>query len=274
MSSTNAACAQRLSASRIISVYRSRKAIRRSCAQRLSASRIISVAVGSTPGLYEGAQRLSASRIISGAMRPRSSSAVPIVLNAFRHHGLYRMVGSVSRSFRRQVIRAQRLSASRIISGRCLPRAGPAHGGVLNAFRHHGLYRSGDAPGGASCGSSTGAQRLSASRIISGTPGRPRRPSASACSTPFGITDYIGQAHGGRASPAQMCSTPFGITDYIGFRPQRRHWCDCLDGAQRLSASRIISAAAGRPCSAFAHHVLNAFRHHGLYRTCFHETSR
>ena len=85
------------------------------------------------------------------------------------------------------------------------------------------------------------------------------------CSTPFGITDYIGIGWNTSTPPASrcaqrlsasriisvaagttvkhlpaMCSTPFGITDYIGLR--------CRSA---LSAGR---------------HVLNAFRHHGLYR--------
>ena len=42
-------------------------------------------------------------------------------------------------------------------------------------------------------------------------------PGVHQCSTPFGITDYIG---GGDITltglAGEMCSTPFGITDYIG----------------------------------------------------------
>ena len=36
------------------------------------------------------------------------------------------------------------------------------------------------------------------------------------CSTPFGITDYIGLHRAGVDSGPPWCSTPFGITDYIG----------------------------------------------------------
>ena len=110
------------------------------------------------------------------------------MLNAFRHHGLYRGVGEL----------LERTNAEL----------------VLNAFRHHGLYR---APAG-----------------------------------------------GGGAGPRE-CSTPFGITDYIGRRRGRRSTA-IATSAQRLSASRIIS---GQPEGLEGlHHimVLNAFRHHGLYR--------
>ena len=185
-----------------------------------------------------GAQRLSASRIISAVDMPQQRRRPSLmVLNAFRHHGLYRMVisdrivaGSITAG-------AQRLSASRIISAARRP-----HGRgvvVLNAFRHHGLYRPNQ---NWSSIDITGAQRLSASRIISAAVAAPVLPRRLMCSTPFGITDYIGTLHPAVTTENDaMCSTPFGITDYIGCR---------------LSASH--------------HHtpieVLNAFRHHGLYR--------
>ena len=133
------------------------------------------------------------------------------VLNAFRHHGLYRLYAGGSGVYA-QI--------------------------VLNAFRHHGLYRTG-------IGNPFGVLKQ--------------------CSTPFGITDYIG-THGYQGEPDYVlvlnafrhhglyrshsddarylqlfwCSTPFGITDYIGptwARKKRSKPC----GAQRLSASRIIS---------------------------------
>ena len=88
------------------------------------------------------AQRLSASRIISG----RASSAA---------------ISAVSSG-------AQRLSASRIISGRSPHQQGDSRLEVLNAFRHHGLYR---------------VRRLRVLDI-----------ERELCSTPFGITDYIGTA--------------------------------------------------------------------------------
>ena len=62
---------------------------------------------------------------------------------------------------------------------------------MLNAFRHHGLYRRlkevktpPKAP--------KGAQRLSASRIISAGVQVAHVGDEFTCSTPFGITDYIG----------------------------------------------------------------------------------
>ncbi len=36
------------------------------------------------------------------------------------------------------------------------------------------------------------------------------------CSTPFGITEYIGEQYVALASLCYKCSTPFGITEYIG----------------------------------------------------------
>ena len=108
------------------------------------------------------------------------------------------------------------------------------------------------------------------------------------CSTPFGITDYIGFGRTFRQPCSQRCSTPFGITDYIGGarRGHRHH----VSGAQRLSASRIISDGDGSAAISRRFQcstpfgitdyigttrylrlpkivsVLNAFRHHGLYR--------
>ena len=206
------------------------------------------------------------------------------MLNAFRHHGLFRrltqsvtdttlkcstpsasrIISAVAPLAHRELrLGAQRLSASRIISGwRPIRRSRPRRW-VLNAFRHHGLFRvetAGDIFGGAiRCSTPFGitdyfgvsrlqvvvprplsAQRLSASRIISGT------PSARRCAGSVG---------------AQRLS---GITDYFGSRlpPTRRK----VIGAQRLSASRIISVQL--PVSPVVHPVmvLNAFRHHGLFR--------
>ena len=64
----------------------------------------------------------------------------------------------------------------------------------------------------------------------------------SRCSTPFGITDYIGSPIIGYWLPdPPMCSTPFGITDYIGSSAPRGASIRQQLSAQRLSASRIIS---------------------------------
>ena len=253
-------------------------------AQRLSASRIISERAGGG----DGAQR----RRVLNAFRHHGLYRIDVdhrlrahrpVLNAFRHHGLYRcsarrsMAASASGAQRLSASRiisasahaatkartrgAQRLSASRIISvvGRPFARIDRR---VLNAFRHHGLYRCRQPAGSLP---QVCAQRLSASRIISAARTALGLDDSDKCSTPFGITDYIGWSSTSgcrwRARCAQRlsasriisvtiaivrrfggvrCSTPFGITDYIGLwltAPRtRRSPC-----AQRLSASRIIS---------------------------------
>ena len=137
----------------------------------------------------------------------------PCVLNAFRHHGLYR---------------GARCSARRRVKWH-----------VLNAFRHHGLYRagiSGDSvpsfPSVLNAFRHHGLYRVSYARI---------QEFGLQCSTPFGITDYIG-AHWAWSEAHQdyMCSTPFGITDYIGSATGQSTGRS-TPGAQRLSASRIIS---------------------------------
>ena len=139
LSMARATSAQRLSASRIISVHRDPDGAQSECAQRLSASRIISV------GGRDGPLRASE------------------VLNAFRHHGLYRPTADVAQ----EVLRVSCSTPFGITDyiGRS-ERAGRTGGRlVLNAFRHHGLYRL--CQSAASSFSATGAQRLSASRIIS-----------------------------------------------------------------------------------------------------------
>ena len=85
---------------------------------------------------------------------------------------------------------------------------------VLNAFRHHGLYRQ--------------------------EPAEDSLVTDEKCSTPFGITDYIGSDQI-TLCQSIACSTPFGITDYIGRSSAARRPTG-PPGAQRLSASRIISA--------------------------------
>ena len=77
-----------------------------------------------------------------GAAAPTQAPAGdPVVLNAFRHHGLYR----------RQHLQPIAIDPD----------------AVLNAFRHHGLYR----------------VQVYASWVRM----------VDECSTPFGITDYIGR---------------------------------------------------------------------------------
>ena len=61
---------------------------------------------------------------------------------------------------------------------------------VLNAFRHHGVYRT--------------LWGIRADTI------------ARMCSTPFGITEYIGRRGLDQLLVSHLCSTPFGITEYIG----------------------------------------------------------
>ena len=184
------------------------------------------------------------------------------VLNAFRHHGLYRRRCRPAAS-------TGRLSCSTPFGITDYIGYDPAgyeaqSWVVLNAFRHHGLYRSAHRPPDPA--PPEGAQRLSASRIISGVVTVPSlrerrvlnafrhhglyRPPAACmeavvppvCSTPFGITDYIGFPGSAISSRGSRCSTPFGITDYIG------------RGRPRAAGARVFRR------------VLNAFRHHGLYR--------
>ena len=186
--------AQRLSASRIISgSHRSPSTISARCAQRLSASRIISgvpelagshgLQVCSTPfgitdyiGVYQscviaslviGAQRLSASRIISAVV---VSSAIVTSCMCSTPFGItdYIGPGSATASRHRPGRCAQRLSASRIISASIVASRSSSWRTVC-------------------------AQRLSASRIISVAVPFARGRRAGWCSTPFGITDYIGR---------------------------------------------------------------------------------
>ena len=191
---------------------RSRSRSSRTSAQRLSASRNISDEIDRIPYLAPGcAQRLSASRNISAADRGAAAQPLQHVLNAFRHHGIYRMVPPARSSSRSC---AQRLSTSRNISvdgarraGRVqqmcstpfgiteyIGRGGDGHVGVavvvLNAFRHHGIYRRG-----------------ARSR------GRFPAPVLNAFRH-HGIyrLELIPQ----QVSPTEVCSTPFGITEYIG----------------------------------------------------------
>ena len=137
------------------------------------------------------------------------------MLNAFRHHGLYRR------------------------RGRGRPVA--LHGAVLNAFRHHGLYRTGTGLSrtvdGVTCSTPFGITDYIGPAMPAGL-----EPDGLACSTPFGITDYIGSAGACNSTfDSARCSTPFGITDYIGI-------------------GKCYTRFVSRP------QVLNAFRHHGLYR--------
>ena len=60
---------------------------------------------------------------------------------------------------------------------------------VLNAFRHHGVYRLPVMSASECC---TSAQRLSASRSISDATVVAVTRGGNLCSTPFGITEYIG----------------------------------------------------------------------------------
>ncbi len=108
-------------------------------AQRLSASGSISVVAA---GVLDQVAKCSTPFGITeyiGQPGDRHQARDAEVLNAFRHHGVYRtrFVLSIASICRR----AQRLSASRSISdgiSRTGTRPPPR---VLNAFRHHGVYR-------------------------------------------------------------------------------------------------------------------------------------
>ena len=158
----------------------------------------------------------------------------PDVLNAFRHHGLYRAIDMIL------ALDAEVL--------------------VLNAFRHHGLYRPSISQiqprysaqrlsasriiSAVSIASricrSVGAQRLSASRIISVLLESRRRFEWIRCSTPFGITDYIGSGPGARPLSATCGAQRLSASRIISAYRLRRHR-PRVRSAQRLSASRIIS---------------------------------
>ena len=134
---------------------------------------------------------------------------------------------------------------------------------MLNAFRHHGVYR---------------------------PPCQPPEALIE-CSTPFGITEYIGRRrrryeherlqvlnafrHHGvyRPTPVrcarwtlEACSTPFGITEYIGVDdtpPKQPPPKQVLNAFRHHGVYRYRRRRQGgwhRP-------VLNAFRHHGVYRS-------
>ena len=163
------------------------------------------------------------------------------VLNAFRHHGLYRSCPP------RPGVRAVRMCSTPfgITDYIGWHRRRPWHRlRVLNAFRHHGLYRLYRIAG-------FGRRRrkvLNAFRhhgLYRRRLDERLRRIPCMCSTPFGITDYIGPAGKWKGCGVLMCSTPFGITDYIGQRDR------VLDKERQIQ-------------------VLNAFRHHGLYRSCAH----
>ena len=180
------------------------------------------------------AQRLAASRTISGGRVRGEPLRAHHVLNALRHHGLFRV---------RQARRARN------------------HQLVLNALRHHGLFRPGLATlskrpvncaqrlaasrtisgrmESRHCATDVSAQRLAASRTISVGCSDAQRPWCG-CSTPCGITDYFGRTSGMVGpQPRKRCSTPCGITDYFGLDPPGT--IAESPGAQRLAASRTIS---------------------------------
>ncbi len=215
---TDWSCAQRLSASRSISD----PAYRLQCtsipgAQRLSASRSISVCCRATGTCRRCAQRLSASRSISG---------VPPVT----------VIGSW--------VCSTPFGITEYI-GRLVGRSADHGRAVLNAFRHHGVYRV-----AASLHVLTLYHGCSTPFGITeyigavGTPTRPRR--STQCSTPFGITEYIGLFLSSYpSSTSVLCPTPFGITEYIG-PPSSAVRLTHLKCAQRLSASRSISGPASQ----------------------------
>ena len=132
------------------------------------------------------------------------------------------------------------------------------------------------------------AQRLSASRNISAAAPAPAPAVLLQCSTPFGITEYIGArprraagwrqvlnafrhhgiyrtSSGPRIAPCpDRCSTPFGITEYIGRKAASEHdytvLCSTPFGITEYIGRGAARHRGGPP-------VLNAFRHHGIYRS-------
>ena len=110
------------------------------------------------------------------------------------------------------------------------------------------------------------------------------------CSTPFGITDYIGPGtrsrgqisdvfnafrHHGLYRPhpsMRLCGLSVSVQRLSASRIISAGCRSCsrrstAAGVQRLSASRIISVGvAGAVPALRARRVFNAFRHHGLYR--------
>ena len=155
-----------------------------------------------------GAQRLSASWMVSHD-GVRLQPVRRLVLNAFRRHGWFHTIGESRLPW---FAGAQRLSASWMVSlspasvtARGQPLCSTPFGvmdgftlrqvatsascsRVLNAFRRHGWFHR-RCGGTFSRGSRPGAQRLSASWMVSLRAGQARRGSHIACSTPFGVMD-------------------------------------------------------------------------------------
>ena len=216
--------------------------VRPSCAQRLSASRIISAARASR--VANVARPCSTPFGITdyfGLQRLLLGLEILLVLNAFRHHGLFRSPTTLAESLRTC---AQRLSASRIIS---VPEHGQHLLSLLGCSTPFGITDYfGRSAGRTPPTGWSGAQRLSASRIISVAGLGPGECALISCSTPFGITDYFGLL---RAPPhellwkrAQRLSASRIISDLPCHPPPPGDTC-----AQRLSASRIISGSARTP---------------------------
>ncbi len=177
--------------------------------------------------------------MVGFTLRGAGVRAAPRVLNAFRRHGrihhpiLPRAFGgwSVLNAFRRH---------GRIHTGKRLSLFDRIQ--VLNAFRRHGRIHDKLPPDMAS--RIAGAQRLSASWSDSLRAGLGQPPTASKCSTPFGVMVgfTLGRTRGGLRSigaqrlsaswsdsrlPARqhdgrgVCSTPFGVM--VGFTDYRVH---------------------------------------------------
>ena|GEM_PF-805203 len=208
------------------------------CAQRLSASGSFAASSESTGGtLSSGAQRLSASRSFAASR--------------------------VGVRFGSSACCAQRLSASRSFADPA-PRGLSCSGGVLNAFRHHGVSRIGDhtywivytvcsTPFGITefrgrsrtrghAKSRASAQRLSASRSFAVNGDQVQTPNIPQCSTPFGIAEFRGRELLYAQQIQPECSTPFGITEFRGWTTTSR--CSPWRSAQRLSASRSFTDKA------------------------------
>ena len=211
-------------------------------AQRLSASRIISdrLVVFQPRGFLLCSTPFGITDYIGIALR-RSTAGLRVVLNAFRHHGLYRYLGLLCLG--RPCLCSTPFGITDYI-GRRRRHARRAQPGVLNAFRHHGLYRISSARPWTLPTTVLNAFRHHGLYRVGD---RVESPAAKVCSTPFGITDYIGCQPSPRFLFGSICAQRLSASRIIS-AVIPNSWSEWMNDAcaQRLSASRIISAASQR----------------------------
>ncbi len=157
------------------------------------------------------------------------------MLNACRRHGSFH--SRVPRRPRRPSIGAQRLSASWIVS-RDRPEQRRHEHVVLNACRRHGSFHD--------C-----ARRRSPSDGLVLNACRRHGSFHDGC-FPF-------------ATAIRMCSTPVGVMDR--FTGHAASSLTFAPGAQRLSASWIVSLPGVHVCGRLILNVLNACRRHGSFHS-------